>query len=838
MKLRRILGRFLLSVVILSALLSLWGFFLIRRSFPQTEGEIRLPGLDSEVVIYRDSHGIPHIYASTLHDLFYAQGYVHAQDRFWQMDVWRHIGAGRLAEMFGKSQVETDAFLRTMGWARLAEQELRESSPEAIAILTAYAEGVNAYLTNHHGAALSFEYVLLRLLNPRYAPEPWKPVHTLTWAKAMAWDLRGNIEAEIERALLLKTFSPEQIADLYPPYPSDHPVIVEQFSPLPMTFRPIPTQAETFSSGEPALRRVARNLAQLEALLGPSGRGIGSNAWVIAGTLTTTGKPILANDPHLGIQIPSIWYQMSLHCQPKSERCPYEVTGFSFAGAPGIIIGHNDRIAWGFTNVGPDVMDLYIERVNPENPNQYEVNGQWVDFETRTEVIQVSGDEPITITVRSTRHGPVISEVYGLEEFGEQTGLAVPEAFVISLRWTALQPQHIFEAIWGFNKAKNWQEFRAATRAFTVPAQNLVYADVDGNIGYQMPGQIPIRKNGDGRLPVPGWTDEYEWIGYIAFEDLPFVFNPQSGYIVTANNQSTPRDYPYLVTADWDYGFRAARIVEMIENAPGPIDLSYIQRMQLDSTSLNARTLLPILMSLPMEGRLEEARTYFLANWDGREEANSQSALFFERFWWNLLIETFYDEPFPEDYFPSGGDRFYEVIRRLVEQPNSPWWDNRLTPDTVETRDDIFLRAFAITVEKGEEKYGKRFEKWPTWGEVHSATFRHRTFGQLGIRPIEALFNRGPFPTGGGESIVNATGWKVGVSFEVDWLPSMRMIVDLSDFDRSLTVHTTGQSGHAFHPHYVDLAPLWASGQYYSMAWSPEVVAAQATSVLRLVPER
>lgn len=826
----------LLFLLGLGVLFSAAGILLVRRSFPQTEGEVRLHGLDGEVRIYRDRYGIPHIYASTPHDLFFAQGYVHAQDRFWQMDVWRHIGAGRLAEMFGKSQVKTDAFLRTMGWARLAEEELRRSSPEAIAIMTAYAEGVNAYLAERSGAALSLEYAILKLLNPHYHPEPWKPVHSLTWAKAMAWDLRGNIESEIERALLLKAFSPEQVADLYPPYPADHPVIVEQFALSPLSHA-LPSRPVSSASGaEAALRNVADTLKHLEALLGPSGRGIGSNSWVISGALTRSGKPILANDPHLGIQIPSIWYQMSLHCQPKQETCPYEVAGFSFAGVPGIVIGHNDRIAWGFTNNGPDVMDLYIERLNPEDPNQYEVNGAWVDFETVTEVIQVSGGEPVVITVRRTRHGPVISEVYGLEKFGEQAGLELPEQFVIALRWTALEPQYIFEAIWGFNKARNWEEFRRAARFFTVPAQNLVYADVDGNIAYQMPGQIPIRKNGNGMLPVPGWTDEYEWVGYIPFEELPFVLNPAEGYIVTANNQSVPRDYPYLITADWDYGFRAARIVEMLSTAPRPLGLEEVRQMQLDSTSLNARTLVPLLLALPMEGREAEARAYFLENWDYREEADSQAALFFERFWWNLIVQTFYDEPFPEGYFPEGGDRYYEVMRRLVEQPQSPWWDDRATPEVIEQRDDILRRAFRLTMQTGEEKYGKNFTRWPTWGEEHTATFRHRTLGQSGIRPIEALFNRGPFPTSGGESIVNATGWTLGTSFAVDWLPSMRMIVDLSDFNRSLTVHTTGQSGHAFHPHYVDLAPLWASGQYYPMLWDFASIATPEASLLILRP--
>ncbi len=833
-KFQRFLVRGLGILLVLAILLSVLGVYTARRSFPLVEGEIQLSGLDGEVDIYRDGYGIPHIYASSLHDLFFAQGYVHAQDRFWQMDFWRHIGSGRLSEMFGADQVETDAFLRTMGWEQIAEQEVAASSVEAVAILTAYSEGVNAYLADHSGAAISLEYAILGILTPDYEPEPWTPVHSMTWAKAMAWDLRGNIDGEIERAILMKVFTPEQLADLYPAYPSDHPVIVDVF--------PVATAGAQESTGaalvsaDSALSAASYNLGLLDLLLGPGGTGIGSNSWAISGDLTESGMPLLANDPHLSIQMPSIWYQIGLHCRPKSDACPYEVAGFSFAGVPGVVIGHNDRIAWGFTNNGPDVMDLYVEKVNPDNPNQYEVNGQWVDFDTRTETIQVGGGEPVEVTVRSTRHGPVISEIYGLEEFGEQAGMDLPENFVIALRWTALEPAHIFEAIWGFNKAQDWDDFRDAARSFTVPAQNLLYADVDGNIGYQMPGNVPIRQNGDGTLPVPGWTDEYEWTSYIPFEELPFVFNPESGYIVTANNQSVPRDYPYMVTTDWDYGFRAERISAMIENAPGPIDTAYVQQMQGDSTSLNAETMVPLLMSLPLDGRADEVRQFFLAGWDYREEAGSQAALLFERFWWNLLLDTFYDEPFPEDYFPEGGSRYYEVMRNLVQQPDSAWWDDLSTSDVVETRDDIFLRAFAETVESGEENYGKNLEAWPTWGEAHTATFRNATLGQSGIGLIESIFNRGPFPTGGGESIVNATGWTVGLGFEVDWLPSMRMIVDLGDLRNSVTVHTTGQSGHAYHPHYIDLAPLWTDVQYYPMLWNEQAVTSNAESHLRLVP--
>jgi penicillin G amidase len=658
--------------------------------------------------------------------------------------------------------------------------------------------------------------------------------------------------AEIERAVLLKTLTPDQVNELFPPYPEDHPVIVSEMSAEITNYQSPASSAnsQSLNSNLSAinLTQLADQFALLDPLLGPAGSGIGSNSWAVSGDLTASGAAILANDPHLGIQMPSIWYQNSLHCRPKTEACRVEVAGFSFAGVPEVVIGHNDRIAWGFTNVGPDVMDLYIEKVNPDNPNQYEVNGGWVDFETRTETIRVAGGDPVEITVRSTRHGPVLTESYGplkdqvdLEEdpeaqaFKDKAGVALPENYVISLAWTALTPSTPFEAIWGFNLARNWEEFREAARHFHVPAQNLLYADVDGNIGYQMPGDIPVRANGNGRLPVPGWTDDYEWTGYIPFEELPYAFNPSSGYIATANNQVNPRDYPYLITTDWNYGFRVTRIVDLLENVPGKIDIAYIQSMQADAKNLNAETLVPVLLALELDPELASVRDQTLGSWDYQNRADSQSAAVFEHFWWNLLMDTFKDD-LPEDYWPGGGSRWYEVMRRLVSQPNSLWWDDKDSEAMVETRDDMFVRAFEETVAQMQEEYGKDLAKWPAWGEIHGATFRNATLGESGIGPIEALFNRGPFATGGGSEIVNATGWTVGESFEVDWLPSMRMIVDMGDLRNSITVHTPGQSGHAYHHHYDDMAPLWATGQYYPMLWNEQAVISSAEGHLRLIP--
>jgi len=852
----KVIGRISIGIVILALIAGAGGTFYFKsylpntvasKSFPQIDGEIKLDGLDGTVDIYRDKMGIPHIYASTSHDLFFAQGYVHAQDRFWQMDSWRHIGSGELSKMFGSGQVETDSFLRTLGWRQTAEAEWEQMGPESKAILQAYADGVNAYLKDHKGTALSLEYAVLGLLSPDYEIEEWLPVHSLTWGKAMAWDLRGNMGEEIERAVLLKTLTPEQVTQLFPAYPDDHPVIVNNIGDASQAKTPTPvfSQSDIPDISMEALGAVEQNISTLDAFLGPWSDGIGSNSWAVSGKLTDTGMPLLANDPHLGIQMPSIWYQVGLHCVEKTKECPFEVAGFSFAGVPGVIIGHNDKIAWGFTNVGPDVMDLYIEKVNPENLNQYEVNGKWVDFETREETIPVVGGEAVTLTVRSTRHGPVISETYGplkdqgdpkdteFEAFKDRAGVELPEQYVIALAWTALTPSTPFEAIWGFDQAQNWDEFREASSNFHVPAQNLLYADVNGNIGYQMPGMIPIRAKGDGTVPVPGWTDEYEWTGMIPFEELPYSFNPSEGYIATANNQVPPNDYPYFITYDWDYGFRADRIVNMILSAPNKIDIAYIQKMHGDAYDANGAVFVPLLLNLELDSDLKPALDT-LKNWDYQAQADSTSAAVFNAFWRAFLKNTFNDD-LPERYWPDGGSRWNETMRNMVKDPKDPFWDDKATTDVIETMDYVMKKSFADGVTELKDMYGNDMSKWK-WGDMHASTFRNSTLGESGVFLIEDLFNRGPFPTSGGEAIVNATGWSVRDGYETNWLPSMRQIVDLGELNNSVTVHTTGQSGHAYHEHYDDMAPLWAGIQYYPMWWEQESIIKDSEGHLKLVP--
>ncbi len=841
-KLARVLITIISVIVVIAILLGAFGVFLTRRSFPKTSGEVKLDGLNSQVDIYRDSFGIPHIYAKTSHDLFFAQGYVHAQDRFWQMDFWRHIGSARLSEMFGESQLDTDIFLRTLGWARIAQQELEDLNPDELALLQAYADGVNAYLADHKGSALSLEYAVLKLLTPGYSPEPWQPLNTLTWGKVMAWDLSSQGETEVEHAILLNTLTPEQIAFLFPPYPSDHPVIVPDFS-LSTT----PSGSMDQSQGiqalvdlTPAFQSLSENMTKLKSVMGPSGSDIGSNNWVIAGSRTTTGKPFLANDMHLGEQMPSIWYENGLHCTPKSPDCPFEVTGFTFPSVPGVVVGHTDRTAWGFTNVGPDVLDLYIEKTNPDNPNQYEFNGQWLDMDLVQETIQVAGSDPVELTVRYTRHGPIIwDNPDDQKTIQEKWGVDLPANFAISMRWTALEPVNTIKAVLGIDMAQNWDEFRQAAMDFNVPSQNMVFADIDGNIAYQTPGNIPIRLPGHtGEYPVPGWTDEYEWQGYIPFDQLPTTYNPSAGYIATANNAVVDSSYPYSITTEWDYGFRAARIVELIESAPGPIDPAYIQKMHADDYNASATYLLPLLMQLDLQdAHLVEVRD-LLTGWDYQNQMDLGAAAVYNAFWRAILSRTFRDE-LPEDYWPTGQDNYFEIMRILAQTPDSAWWDD-VTTSSVERREDILKLAFSDAVAEVEQTLGKDPSRW-TWGDLHTVTFHNQSLGTSGVAPIEALFNRGPYRTSGGSSIVNNTAWNAAENdltkvYQVVSLPSERMIVDLSNLPDSLSLNTTGESGHAFHPHYDDQIDLWRTIQYHPMLWDQAQVTDAAEGHLVLTP--
>jgi penicillin amidase len=825
-----------------------WAVLTVRASFPLTSGTVTLPGLSAAVEVRRDAWGVPHLIAETAEDLFAAQGYVHAQDRFWEMDFRRHVTAGRLSELFGEGQVATDAFIRTLGWRRIAEAELELLDADTIGYLAAYARGVNAYLAERSGSGLSLEYAVLGLQNGGYQPEPWTPADSVAWLKAMAWDLRGNMDVEVERVLLASRLSDEQVEDLFPPYPYDrHPVIVADSDAGPAAggdpAREAPPRAALDGLAE-RLASVQRLADGLPELLG-TGAGIGSNAFAVDGSRTASGLPLLANDPHLGPSLPGIWHQVGLHCRNVSEACPFDVAGFSFSGLPGVVIGHTDRIAWGFTNLNPDVTDLFLEDVQGD---RYRSGSRWLPLEERTETIRVSGGEPVTIRVRSTHHGPLVSDVSAqMAELGAAAplpgGSEVPASRAapdVSLAWTALQPGRTADAIFLMNAAGSFDEFRLAARAFEVPAQNMVYADVDGHIGYQAPGKVPIRGAGDGDWPAPGWDPAYDWTGYVPFEELPWVLDPPSGYVVTANNAVVDGDFDVFLTDDWDRGYRAARIVERLESA-GTLDAAGMLSIAYDQHGPLADLLLPALDALRTDASAPAQVRDALAvldGWDGTQPPGSTAAAVVNAVWRHLLARTFHDELgflAEAEMLPNGADRWLEVVRDLLADADAAWWDDVTTPAQREGRDAVLAAAVDDALAELRTELGDDPASW-RWGRLHLLELRNATFGESGIGPIEWLFNRGPWEIGGGEDVVDATGWTAPAGYAVDWVPSMRMVVDLADLDASRYVNLTGVSGHAFHDHYDDQTDLWARGEAIPWPFSLGAVESATEDLLVLEP--
>ncbi|QIG41122.1 penicillin acylase family protein [Microbacterium sp. 4R-513] len=840
----------LVAVVLMTtALAAGFGAWTIQRSFPQVSGELAVDGLDGEVTVQRDGLGIPVITAGDSHDLFFAQGFVHAQDRFWEMDFRRHVTSGRLSELFGESQLGTDKFLRTLGWRKVAEQEVAALDDETRGYYESYAEGVNAYLADHRGAEASLEYAVLGLQNPDYEIEPWTPADSVAWLKAMAWDLRDNIESETQRALMAPDFSPEQIDELYPAYPYDrNPVIVPKITPPPSAAVAPAGFAATDAS--PSVQTASIEWSEVDGvieavseLVGGVGEGIGSNSWVISGDLTASGMPLLANDPHLGASLPSVWHQMGLRCARVSEECPFDVAGFGFSGMPGIVIGHNADIAWGFTNLTTDVTDLYLEKVDGD---QYWRDGALVPLEERTETLKVAGGDPVELDIRSTVHGPIISDVSGEFESiamrpytGTKSAVApasdAPDGdAAVALQWTALQPGTTASAIFAMGKAKTFEDFRTAASLFDVPAQNLVYADTAGNIGYQTPGRLPIRGAGDGSMPQPGWDSSYDWTGFIPFENLPVSYNPPEGYIVTANNAVVGADYPYPLTTDWDYGWRAARITELIQRAiaKGPLTADDVRDIQADEQFWIGIRLASAFDDIKTGDDDVDAALDLLRSWDMQNDADSAGAAYANALW-DELVQNLFVRGREAAASLSNQGRLFLVVDRLLDEPQSAWWQNPGLD--VSTQPEMLERSAVGAYKRVAKAQGDRPEVW-NWGDLHALPLRNATFGESGVAPIEWLFNRGPYPVSGGSSVINATGWDLGSSFATVTVPSMRMIVDLSDFDASRWNQLTGESGHAFHEHYVDQTPAWQRVELTLWAFSPDAVDAATENTLTLVP--
>jgi penicillin G amidase len=824
-----ILRWLLIGGVVLVLLAGGGGYLWLRGALPQTSGTIKVQGPNAPVEILRDVDGVPHIYAKTESDALFGLGYAHAQDRLWQMEFQRRIGNGRLSEVLGEATLSTDKFLRTLGPARAAASAWAKATPAERKVIEYYVAGVNAFISTHHGRQLPVEFSILG-----FAPEPWRPEDVLVWGKMMAWDLGDNWDKELLRAKLIARLGPDKAAQLMPAYAAGGPLILPDsptadHRPPTTDHRLVDAIRNTLDARRNTLdaRRNtldARRNTQYDGLLainrtiedtlGLGGTVIGSNNWVVGGARTTTGKPLLANDPHLGAQVPSIWYLAHL------SGGRLDAIGATLPGVPGIIIGHNQQIAWGVTNTAPDVQDLYVEHVNDRDQAEYK--GAWEPMRVIPEVIKVKGQPDLTIRVRVTRHGPLISDV--LEDAGE------PLAF----RWTALDDEdHTIEAFNGIARARNWQQFTNALARYKAPMQNFVYADTDNNIGYYAPGALPIRPKGDGTLPAPGWTGEYDWAGYVPFDQLPHAYNPPQGFIVSANNKVAPDSYPYFIGSNFAAPYRAARIVELIQSKDkhSPDDMAAIQA---DVRSSQARELLPYLLQAQPTDERSKAVIELLRGWDGTIAGDSARATIYEAWYQQLPARIFADELGEQlwDDYAGEKDMIAMMIPSVLNGTGGDWCDDIRTPQHEDCTATSSAALSESLAEMAKYQGSDDFRSW-RWDRVHRAVFPHNPFDNVGA--LKSIFSRS-IANGGDDFTIDVAPIRRTERYNQYHVPSYRQIIDLADLGASRFMHTTGQSGQVLSGHYADLIERWQRVAYMPMRYDKEAINAAAAARLVLEP--
>ena len=807
LKILKKLGLLLLLVVLIPAIAALWYW---RASLAQADGSLKLNGLGAPVDVVRDTEGVPHIYAKSQADAYFALGFVHAQDRLWQMEMNRRIASGRLAEILGPAALDTDRFLRTLGVARNAQAILGNLSPEAHAMLDAYAKGVNAYLDNRR-QPLPLEFYL----TGAPAPEPWQPADTIGWQTMMSWDLSGNWTQELLRMRLSQRLSLQQINELLPPYPGD-PVM----------------QTQDYTKLYRDLTGTAQQLQAIAGIAQPSlVEGKGSNNWVVSGALSATGKPLLANDPHLGLSAPALWYFAHLSAPGLN------VIGATLPGVPGVVLGHNDRIAWGFTNTAPDVQDLYIEHINPDNPRQYQTPDGWADFNIRVETIKVKGKPDVLLAVRETRHGPIITGALPIVDRAQLD----TKHYAIAFAWTSLRPDDLtVQAGMQFNRAQNWEQFVTALKDFASPEQNMVYADVDGNIGYIAPGRIPIRKPENdlkGLAPAPGWDARYDWDGFIPFDALPRQYNPASNRVYTANQKIVPDDYPYYLTSEWTLPYRANRIGELLE-ATGKHSLDSFAAMQGDTVSLEARDLLPAMRKTVPRSADAKAALERLNGWNGEMAADRPEPLIFNAWQRELSREIFADElgdKLMKDYWELRPAAMFDVLNDINGE--SRWCENIDAPrgSVPQTCADVLTASLDVAIGDLKKRYGANMDAW-RWGDAHQARSEHRPFSKVGL--LAKIFDvRVATP---GDTYTLDVGRNnlrdEDEPFVNHHAPSLRALYDLSNLENSRFMHSTGQSGNVLSPLYRNFAKRWSEITYIPMHTRRESVEQGKLGTLTLTP--
>ena len=745
--------RFFVVFLLLAVVVGSGGFYLwLRSSLPMTDGTLALPGLSEPVTIARDQSGVPTIKAQNDADAAFALGLVHAQDRLFQMDLMRRFASGRLAEWFGVRAVDSDRSMRVLGLYRAAEAQYALLSPPLKAVFDAYAAGVNAFLATRRGAPPP-EYVLLSV-----RPDAWTPADSLVWGKIMDLQLTGNYRMELLRQRLAQHLKPEEMAVLFPAYRDDAPVV----------------------------------LGQIDAdLPGVPPQQAASNEWVVDGKHSVSGKPLLANDTHLGFATPGVWYLARI------ETPDDTLAGVTSPGEPMVILGHNNHIAWGFTTTGGDVEDLFIEKADPTDPTKYLTPDGPASFETRNETIKVRSGDPVSVTIRATRHGPIVSNP-----------AAEGDALALSATW--LQgDDRTPDALWGMTHAHDWDGFRGALRQAVAPEQNIVYADIDGNIGFFAPAQIPMRAAGNGFAPVPGWTGDHDWTGFVPFDAMPVGFNPPSGRFFAANNKIVPDSYPYFITHDWELPLRAERIGQLLDATPmqSPETSAAMQR---DTVSLMARRLLPLMLAAtPGAPRAQEAMR-LLKGWDGKMDRDRVEPLLFTAWLREFNRQVIADKLGAQ--FESYWSLHPDVIESILTA-HRDWCDDRDTPSLTETCEQQLGAALDRALGELDTRYGSDMSRWK-WGEAHRASFRHPIWPNI---PVLGNWLALTIPDDGGYDTIDNASTQISDEsqpFAAIHGPTMRMVVDMAMPDAARFMVTPGQSGNVLSPHYADLMSGWRDVTY------------------------
>jgi penicillin amidase len=788
--LKRIFTALLWGVAALIAGLGLWVF----HTQPMYDGQLTSEGLKQPVTIKRDAADVVHIFAQSNRDAAFALGFAHAQDRSWQMEFNRRIMHGELSEILGEATLPTDKLMRTLGLMQVAQQQLDQLPADVREQLQAYSDGVNAFHANRP-QGLPPEFALMRTQPGGKSGVAWQPVDSVGWSLVMALDLGGNWGNEFARLAAARTLSTEQLWDLYPPYPGEKPASSVDLSKL---YRELGVYKNDSSV------KTSFSLP----IIGEAGfnEGRGSNNWVVAGSHTTTGKPLLANDPHLALSAPAIWYYAHL------QTPDLDVTGASLPGLPFVVLGRNAHVSWGFTNTGPDVQDLYLEQIDPAKPTHYKTPTGWQAFGTRTETIAVKGKPDVTHVVRSTRHGPVISDAQAVH--GEVLDLS---RFVLALRWTALDPNN--RTLVGGVKAQQAKSVADLLTAYGdnhSPTQNIVMADTQGHIAYKAAGRVPVRNATNdirGVAPSPGWDARYDWTGWVAYADLP-ADDGKKGWVATANQRITPPKYPHYLGQDWNTPHRFDRIEQVLQAKPKH-SFKDMQALQNDTLSLSTLTLMPVLKATPSQHLLADKAKQTLEGFEGRMDANKAAPLLFA-VWTDELTRGLIEPKLGADVFKAqyGKRHFRLLLESVMQQTNSPW----CAPKTcVEQSTAALDRA----LERIAAKHGQTPANW-RWGEEHSALSTHKPFGQVPV--LRELFSV-RVPSDGDLFTVNVGQYWAGekyLPFANRHAASLRVVYDLSDLEQSQFIYQTGQSGLVWSDNYRDMKDEWAAGKYRPLRSKPD----------------